>query len=164
MARFSIRGGSIHQHMGDWLARVAARVAASGLPGALREKHDPNAEFDVRNGDEAETIPNTDEFFERVDDNIVIDPSMQEAAAQYKRAAEAVRGADTTYVQFHFDRTVTVDGSTLKIVNVVVPDFANKLVRDPEGSPEIDSDGEPLTNLNNAAQESFGEIVMARCG
>lgn len=72
-------------------------------------------------------------------------------------------------INFHVDRTFEQDGFRVRVVNVVVPDFNDKIVeRVKVGDFDIEAEGnkELLTtilNLDAIAKEAFGFITICGC-
>lgn len=151
MARFKLSSGDSLQALGKAIRIMGARFAAYGL--GSQQLNGQQAE--------AESV-----FASHTADDIVFEDSLAIVERQRERAASALSGKkDAVFVQFHFDQTVEDMGDApFRIVNVVVNDFANKLVRDGEGNVVTDDDDEPMCDLNGIAEEALGYIVFARCG
>ncbi len=153
MARLKLTNVSDETASGRWISKVAAQVAYGGLEAIS----DDNGSFDQG-----------ESFAEFYSDSLVFDPSIQAADDQESRVGDADISGGQVYVQFHFDRTVALDDSnpnseTYRIVNVVIPDFTTKLVRDTNGDVVIGDDGEPVYDLNGVAEELFGYSVRKAC-
>lgn len=150
MARFNLNSGDSLKSLGTAIRIMGARIAAYGLGSREVEGPQPQAESG---------------FASHTSDDLVFERSLEAAKIQRERATEAMQGKkDGVFVQFHFDQTVEEADAQFRIVNVVVNDFSNKLVRDDDGNVVIGDDGEPLTDLNGIAEEALGYIVFARCG
>ncbi|MEJ6403835.1 hypothetical protein [Yoonia sp. 2307UL14-13] len=164
MARFGIKVRNIQREVGAWVRRLAARVAAGGLGAAQEEKFDPKSSGKDTPIKRGEGVALTEEFCADLEGGFAFDESVEAAAEQSKRALAASSGKEMTYVQFHFDRTLTTKdgGNEVRVVNVVVPDLSSKLVLK-DGKPQVGDDGEPLTDLNGIVEEAFGNIVFSTC-
>ena len=76
--------------------------------------------------------------------------------------------ADSVQINFHFDRTFEQDGHTVRIVNVVVPDFDDKfgkLIRSGDlDSLKVGADiRQSVLDLDAVAKEAFGFITICGC-
>ncbi len=152
MARLHITGDPTQLQIGKWISRIAAKIADGGLAAVSF----PNPR----------KIRYTEEFGGFFQETLEFDDSIPAADDQLDRAMPAmadVEGENRVYVQFHFDRTIEAeDDSTFRIVNVVIPDFTTKLVRDSNGDV-VKEDDAPLYDLNRIAEESFGYDSRRAC-
>lgn len=157
MAKFSGLGAGATRALGEWITKLAARVAASGLDSVKEAGITPARLETTRESD----------FQSLVSDTLVFDPSISHAEDQKARATAALNsanGTDKVYVQLHFDRQVMLNnGEVGRIVNVCVPNFDSKIVRDANNNPVLDGDGEPAVDLRKAAEEAFGSVVIYSC-
>ena len=134
---------------GQWISECAAQVAYGGLKA-------------IATGD-PRSVRSTEEFNGFYVEDLIFDPSISASEDQEARANEAAIVNGGVYVQFHFDRTIAVDDDkSFRIVNVVIPDFTSKLVRDSYGDVVVD-DGMPKYDLNSVAQELFGYSTRKAC-
>lgn len=153
MARLKLTNISEEIPSGHWLSGIAAKVAHGGL--------------DAIAGDDARSFIQAGEFASFYSNSMVFDPSIQAADDQESRMNATEISSGQVYVQFHFDRTLPVDSNnpdsgTIRIVNVVVPDFTTKLKRDDVGDVILE-DGEPQYDLTGVAEELFGYSVRKAC-
>lgn len=155
MARLHIADRSSIVGSGNFVNKVASQAAAQGVT---------SLSFVDGVGGPTELAQRFNSLFTN---EVVCDESVEASEAQAIRAEAFIprlTGDDPVYVQFHFDRTVYKGGEkAYRIVNVVIPDFTTKLVRDEDGNPKHDEDGDPISDLTSIAEECFGMEVFAKC-
>ncbi len=149
MARLNLKEISGERDSGRWISEIAAKVAYGDL--------DAIATGDPR------SVGSSEVFGEFYSDSLRFDPSIPASEDQEVRANDAIVADGDVFVQFHFDRTIVVDETTTyRIVNVVIPDFTTKLVRDENGDAIVE-DGVPTYDLTGVAEELFGYTTRLRC-
>lgn len=149
MARLKLRDGVTYGDVGD----IVARLAGEAQNGVELESSDAIKEFKALIDEDLETVSGL--MVNEVSLSSV--PSVED---------------DSVFVNFHFDKTFTDSGKRVRIVNVVIPDFNDKLtaiVRQgqpqdasvwKEGDPELERS---LADLSQVAKEAFGFIVICGC-
>jgi hypothetical protein len=145
MARLTLRPNVTYQQVGDVVAQMAAHA---------KQGDKQAAEASI-----AELKDLISEDFEEV----LIGPS-EYLGVESKETPKA----DSVQLNFHFDRTVQQDGHRVRIVNVVVPDFEDKLgqvIRAGKiDSLKVGSDvHKAILDLDAVAKEAFGFITICGC-
>lgn len=149
MARLKLKDGVTYGDVGDIVARLAGEAQSNVDIEASATINDFKALID----EELETVSG-------LKVNEVSLPSVPTAEK------------DSVFVNFHFDKTITDSNRKVRIVNIVIPDFNDKLtsiVRQgalhEEGAwnyedPELERS---LADLSQVAKEAFGFIVICGC-
>jgi len=87
-----------------------------------------------------------------------------EVPQELKTLIEPEIDRDGTMVLFHFDRTLEIDGKTVRFVNIAVPDFEGKTTsQNSRGEPITEQPQQANFDLTDVAAEAFGFIVICGC-
>lgn len=143
MARLLLKPGETYRSVGHVVVKMAEAVHRQDIAKAF----DPKPAYQYE-----------DEF------QSLFNETFLEVPESLKTLEEPEIDSDGTMVLFHFDRTRDIDGKTVRIINIAVPDFEGK------STSQNDRD-EPITqqpqhdnfDLTDVAAEAFGFIVICGC-
>lgn len=149
MARLKLKPGVTYGEVGD----VVARLAGEAQAGTVAQDSEAIKAFTCLLDDSSEAIAGM-------------------ALNDFVASSLPSVTKDSVFVNLHFDRTLDHGENKVRVVNVVIPDFNDKLtsiarqggfaeISSPDGSQ--DELNESLADLSEVAKEAFGFIVICGC-
>lgn len=149
MARLKLKDGVTYGEVGD----VIARLAGEAQSGASLQNSQALEDFEELLDTSSEAVAGL-------------------ALNEFVTSSLPTVNGDSVFVNLHIDRTLDHEGKKVRVVNVVVPDFNDKLTKIARqgGVVGVASTGdsqeelnEALADLSEVAKEAFGFIVICGC-
>lgn len=145
MSRLKLKQDTTMRRIGDALLKMSSEVY-----------RDPTKPFSSSQAQASE-----DEFKELFEGDIRIERNMARGDMG-DGEPEARKGV---VLRFHYDRTYDVDGETMHLVNVQVPDLYGKSLLKRVERHEINKETDPKKfDLDDFAAEALGMITILSCG
>lgn len=146
MARLKLKDGVTYKQVGQAIADLAAEAKGNGAN-----------KFSI------ETTSGLTCLIDQSDDVLLDEPIVSFGPERVPTLE-----ANSIQLAFHVDRTFEQDGHRVRIVNIVVPDFDDKVSRilrsDGKELESLDQEAaKSLFDLDDIAKEAFGFITICGC-